>query len=473
VRPVAVVMCHNDGRRAERLRDALSEAFEVAVFDSGSDEEEVPSGAERFPNIYWTRIWNEALRRFGGRDAIWVLCSDIELTAPASDYLEAMGSAMPFGCWSPAIEGRSLDFMKASRTAGKACSVLSLEGMCMGVSREGAAAVGKLPSRNRVGWGMDHLMSWRCRKDGMRNVLDGRVVVRHSEACGYDDRLALMEMYHTMSEEEGPHWREVIGSSSDWFRDNVLRKGLAGSRVSVVVASYNQRRTLPLTLASLAGQTATPMEVVVADDGSTDGTLEWLDTCRPEWPFPARYVTRRHGGYDLVGVNNAALPWLRGDRVLFTNGDVVLSPESVEAHADVDDVAVGGGFVTGVSHPASESVREGDVRDFGRLRSLSARNPPDMTNEEWFHQGPGGNFYGVWGGNYSVPRSLLLAMGGFNGSYRLLYGGEEADTIQRVIAAGGSVGWVRRAEAYHLEHSPKSYRKRALGNVKYKQEHLI
>jgi len=67
---------------------------------------------------------------------------------------------------------------------------------------------------------------------------------------------------------------------------------------------------------------------------------------------------------------------------------------------------------------------------------------------------------------------LLLSIGGFNSNYRLLYGGEEADTIQRLLAAGGSVEWVRQAEAYHLEHIPRKYRKLALGNVKYREEYL-
>lgn len=45
--------------------------------------------------------------------------------------------------------------------------------------------------------------------------------------------------------------------------------------VSVVIAAYNSMPHLDETLRSLIGQSYRPLQIVVADDGSTDGTGDW------------------------------------------------------------------------------------------------------------------------------------------------------------------------------------------------------
>ena len=58
--------------------------------------------------------------------------------------------------------------------------------------------------------------------------------------------------------------------------------------LSVVLATYNGQRWLPELLESLAGQTRLPDELVVCDDGSTDGTRAVLDDFAETAPFPVR-----------------------------------------------------------------------------------------------------------------------------------------------------------------------------------------
>ena len=55
-----------------------------------------------------------------------------------------------------------------------------------------------------------------------------------------------------------------------------LREGVAPA-VSVVIPSFNRREILSRCLDALVAQTHPDFEVIVVDDGSTDGTPEFLD----------------------------------------------------------------------------------------------------------------------------------------------------------------------------------------------------
>jgi GT2 family glycosyltransferase/glycosyltransferase involved in cell wall biosynthesis len=55
-----------------------------------------------------------------------------------------------------------------------------------------------------------------------------------------------------------------------------------GPRVAAVIVSYNSREWLEECLPSLCAQTYAPLEIVVVDNGSHDGSLEWLESHYPE-----------------------------------------------------------------------------------------------------------------------------------------------------------------------------------------------
>jgi GT2 family glycosyltransferase len=60
--------------------------------------------------------------------------------------------------------------------------------------------------------------------------------------------------------------------------------GFQGAMIGVVVPAYNREDNLALLLASLERQSAASFHVVIADDGSTDGTAELIAPSRqPTW----------------------------------------------------------------------------------------------------------------------------------------------------------------------------------------------
>lgn len=95
-------------------------------------------------------------------------------------------------------------------------------------------------------------------------------------------------------------------------------------RVSVVLPVFNAAATVGRAVGSICGQTFRDWELIVVDDGSTDGTAEILERCASE-NARVRVVTRPHAG--VTAAANAGLAEARGDFVARMDADDVSHPE--------------------------------------------------------------------------------------------------------------------------------------------------
>lgn len=103
---------------------------------------------------------------------------------------------------------------------------------------------------------------------------------------------------------------------------------------SVVVPTHNRLAVLPEVLSALAAQRgAPPFEVVVVDDGSADGTAEWLDARRSEVGAPAPLTVLRQENRGPAAARNLGVQEARGRRVAFLGDDTVPTPEWLAWHA--------------------------------------------------------------------------------------------------------------------------------------------
>ncbi|MHB1556214.1 MAG: glycosyltransferase family 2 protein [Isosphaeraceae bacterium] len=104
----------------------------------------------------------------------------------------------------------------------------------------------------------------------------------------------------------------------------------AGPLCSIVIPTYNGRDLLARCLASIErnrpDSSRWPIEVVVADDGSTDGTAEWLAESFP-WVRLERLA--RNGGF--CSAANAGIAAARGAFVQLLNNDTEVTPGWLEA----------------------------------------------------------------------------------------------------------------------------------------------
>ena len=92
--------------------------------------------------------------------------------------------------------------------------------------------------------------------------------------------------------------------------------------VSVVIPTWNGSALLDLALASLERQRLAPLEVIVVDNGSTDGTAVHLKT---RWPAVTVVELPENRGF--AAASNRGIERARGDIVALVNNDVELHPD--------------------------------------------------------------------------------------------------------------------------------------------------
>jgi GT2 family glycosyltransferase len=194
-----------------------------------------------------------------------------------------------------------------------------------------------------------------------------------------------------------------------------------GPTATVVIATYNRRELLARSLAALAEQTVPPgsMDVIVVDDGSVDGTSEWLGTVR--LPYALRCFRQTNQGPAVA--RNRGIETARGAVILFLDDDVVPGRRLVQAHLE--------------SHAAEDGIAV-----MGPLTAPPGRRPPwavwhQTTLERRYHAVVTGevrpSFHEFWTGNASVTRRLAQAAGGFDPSFRV---GEDVELGCRLMGMG-------------------------------------
>ena len=165
---------------------------------------------------------------------------------------------------------------------------------------------------------------------------------------------------------------------------------------SVVVPTYNRLPLLAEALGSVWRQTFTDYEVIVVDDGSTDGTAEWLDSQTPRLRF-LRQENKGPGAARNLGAAEA-----KGEYLAFLDSDDVWFPWTLATYVDVLAEGVRPTTIAGALLSFSRSAELGGIKlDQTRF----------ARHEDFLSAGANGAFVGS--NMLVVAREALLGRGGF------------------------------------------------------------
>ena len=177
--------------------------------------------------------------------------------------------------------------------------------------------------------------------------------------------------------------------------------------VSAIIPAYNAARTVNRAVESCLSQTYPPIEVLVVDDGSTDGTAEVV----AGFGAPVRLERKPNGGPGSA--RNYAAHLARGDWLGFLDADDLWLPRKLEKQlslATSDDVAV--------------------------IQTLTGGSTQEIPQEVTFSQ--------LWETNLVCTSSVLIRrstfeqLGGFNEDPELI-SSEDYHLWLRVAAGGGRI----------------------------------
>jgi GT2 family glycosyltransferase len=228
----------------------------------------------------------------------------------------------------------------------------------------------------------------------------------------------------------------------------------------VVITTYEMAGHLRRSLESIRCQrNSRAIEVIVADDGSRDDTAAVVGEFARTAPFPVRFVTHDHAGFQAARCRNNGVRHSTAPHLLLVDGDCILPPDHIEAHLrSWRPGVVTSGYCVRLTEDASrqidlETIRRGETGRYAAASEL--RKLASMHRKAWW--------YGLIGHrtkpalrstDFSIARADFERVNGFDEQFRG-WGGEDDDLGRRLRALGlRQVSVLDRTRVYHLWHPP-------------------
>jgi GT2 family glycosyltransferase len=205
--------------------------------------------------------------------------------------------------------------------------------------------------------------------------------------------------------------------------------------VSVVVPTFNRRASLARLIDALAAQDypAARVEVLVVDDGSSDGTADWVRSVTPRYPL--RFIEQAHAGPGAA--RNRGVVEGSGELIVFLDDDVVPDSGLISAHVSRHrargDIVVIGPMLPPENWKRPPWIRWEEQRLVAEYQKMSA-GKYTATYRQFFTA------------NASLRRSHFQAAGGFDPTFPRA---EDIELGYRLDAQGLSFTFEPAARAWH------------------------
>jgi GT2 family glycosyltransferase len=212
--------------------------------------------------------------------------------------------------------------------------------------------------------------------------------------------------------------------------------------ISVIVVNFNGKHLLKTCLESIHNQSLKNLEIIIVDNASTDGSVEYMRNL-----FPDINVLSLSENSGFAKANKEGLKTAHGDYIMLLNNDIEASQrciqnlyEAMDAHPDVGICAskmivygqdtidsAGDGFIT-------------SLKGYKRGEGL----PSDLYNSEEY-------IFGACAGAALYRRKMLYEIGFLDEDFFLIH--EDSDFNFRAQLSGWKTFYVPSAVVYHKVRS--------------------
>ncbi len=230
---------------------------------------------------------------------------------------------------------------------------------------------------------------------------------------------------------------------------------------SLIVTTYNWPEALGVTLRSLLGQSRSPDQTIIADDGSGPETAEVVKEVFGPSTLNWCHVSHEQKGVRQSRIKNLAVSHSKYPYLIFVDQDTVLHPDFVADHLSMAQEGV---FLQGKRSLLPDSYTRKILAD-GRFRAPSPwlnglgnwkntlRSPVLgrlLARPKKFNNA-------LRGCNLSMFKSDFLKVDGFDEAYDQSWGREDSDFCYRLFHAGIRMKFLWfMALQYHLYHGSTS-----------------
>lgn len=233
--------------------------------------------------------------------------------------------------------------------------------------------------------------------------------------------------------------------------------------ISVIISTYNSPEWLKKVIWGYNTQTYRNFEMVIADDGSRQETIDMIDELRKEVFYPIIHVWHEDNGFQKSQILNKSILACTTDYIMMSDGDCIPRTDFVEQHIKFREE---GYFLSGGYHKLpmdlSIKINKEDIYS-DKCFDVSWLKKNGMKTSFKNHKI---DAYGVkssvlnaltptnpsWNGhNASGWKSDILKINGFD--ERMQYGGQDRELGERLVNLGVKPKQIRYSTTcLHLDH---------------------
>ena len=221
---------------------------------------------------------------------------------------------------------------------------------------------------------------------------------------------------------------------------------------SIIILNWSGKDLLAEGIPSVLAAVRTdgrPHEVIVVDNGSTDGSVEFLQA-----HFPELRLIALPENLGFAEGNNAGVSAARHDVVILLNNDMVVDPGFIRPLLEGFGPATFA--VSSQIHFQDPNARREET---GRAAAVFRRGLVDYSHSEVEGSLPRSYYPAFWagGGSSAFHRKRFLALGGFSSLYSPAYV-EDADLSYQAWKAGWEVLFAPQSVVYHKHRASSAKR---------------
>ena len=204
-------------------------------------------------------------------------------------------------------------------------------------------------------------------------------------------------------------------------------------RVSIIISNYNGKKWLKNCLESLFAQDfPEPFEIILVDDASTDGSVEYVKNNFPQVKLIA--LSEEKG---FAGSNNIGVKYAQGKYLIFVNPDTKAEEKWLDSLVTAADENQQYKILCGIQIPSQDINRPRVLGAFGGVRPSPFESTKEITNSLF-----------ASGACFLIRKEWLNKLGHLFDPYYFCFA-EDLELSLRTILMGGEIGYVKNSRIWH------------------------